>query len=172
MRLHAKLMLHEKLDYIAEGESLEDQVSRTKEVAQIDSSFAPLMRMAVLENEMIDGLPEGMPETYKPETDIPDGISYSTVRQEFRRIRNFQVNGKMQAHKPHVRETKWLQLCEGLHWKEATILIHIKDKTFLDLYPNMREVLTELGANISIPEKKKATKRKKTTKKSLDKKDE
>ena len=171
MRLHPKLMLNEKLDYIAEGETLEEQVNRTKEVAQIDSSFAPLMRMAVLETEKIDGLPYGMPDTYKPETDIPAGISYSTVRQEFRRLKNFQINGKMQNHAPHVRETKWLQMCEGLHWKEANILIAIKDGEFLQHYPNMRNVLTELGATITFENKPKKKSTRKPRKKATPEKE-
>ena len=165
MKLQANLMLNEKLDYIAEGETLEEQVARAKQVAQIDGSFAPLMRMAVIENERIDGIPEGMPAGYKPETDIPDGISYSTIRQEFRRIKNYQVNGKMQVHKPHIRETKWLQMCEGLHWKEANLLIAIKDGEFLQHYPNMRNVLTELGATITFEKKPKKKSTRKPRKK-------
>jgi len=161
MNLHAKLNLNEKLDYIAEGETLEDQISRTKEVAKIDQSFAPYMRMAVLENERIVGLPEGMPDTYKPETDIPDGISFSTARQELRRIRSYMADGAMQNVPSHQRELKWIQLLEGMHWKEANILVHIKDQTLLDIYPNMREVLIALGADVKIPAKKKTTRKSK-----------
>jgi hypothetical protein len=161
MNLHAKMMLNEKLDYIAQGETLEDQIERTKAVAKIDQTFAPFMRMAVLENERIFGLPEGMPETYKPETDIPDGISFSTARQEFRRIRNFMADGPMKNVPSHQREIKWVQMLEGMHWKESNILVHIKDQTLLDIYPNMREVLTSLGADIKLPEKKKTTRKSK-----------
>lgn len=163
MTLHANMMLNEKLDYIAEGENLEEQIKRTKEVANLDVTFAPYMRMAVLENEKLVGLPEGMPDTYKPETDIPDGIGFSTARQEFRRIKNYMVGGSMENVASHQREIKWVQALEGMHWKEANILVHIKDQTLLDIYPNMREVLTALGADIKIPEKK--TSKRKTTKK-------
>ena len=161
MRLHANLMLNEKLDYISEGSSLEEQVSRTKEVAKLDVTFAPLIRMGTLQAERITGLPEGMPETYKPETDIPDGIGFSTVRQEFRRIKNYQAGGSMERMPKHQKEIKWIQMLEGLHWKEANLLVHIKDQTLLELYPNMRQVLIELGAPIEPAQEKKSTRKKK-----------
>jgi len=154
MNLSANMRLHEKLDYIAQGASLEDQVARTKQIAQMDSTFAPLMRMAVLENEKLVGLPSGMPDTYKPEADMPEGVSHTTARQEFRRIKNFQTAGTMQNVASHKRELIWIQMLEGMHWKEANIMVHIKDQTLLEIYPNMREVLTTLGAKITLPEVK------------------
>lgn len=162
MNLSANMRLNEKLDYIAQGETLDEQVSRTKQIAQLDSSFAPLMRMAVLENEKIVGVPPGMPDTYKPESDMPEGVSHTTARQEFRRIKNFQNAGTMQNIVAHKRELIWIQMLEGMHWKEANIMVHIKDQTLLEIYPNMREVLTTLGAKITLPEVKTKKKPKKS----------
>lgn len=162
MNLSANMRLHEKLDYIAQGASLDEQVSRTKQIAQMDSTFAPLMRMAVLENEKLVGLPSGMPDTYKPEADMPEGVSHTTARQEFRRIKNFQTAGTMQNVASHKRELIWIQMLEGMHWKEANIMVHIKDQTLLEIYPNMREVLTTLGAKITLPEVKTKKKPKKS----------
>lgn len=155
-------MLNEKLDYIAKGESLEEQVARAKQVASIDSSFAGLMRMATVIEEKITGLPEGMPDTYKPDSTIPDGISETTIRQEFRRIKNFQQGGSMMNVPVARRELGWIQMLEGMHWKEANLMVHIKDQTFLEIYPNMREVLEMLGVKISVsaPAKKKTSKKK------------
>lgn len=164
MKLSANMMLNEKLDFIAQGTTLEDQVSRAKQVATVDGTFAPLMRMAVIKEERLAGLPEGMPDTYKPETQLPDGVSNTTARQEFRRIKNFQVNGPMQKIPNHKREMSWLQMLEGMHWKEANILVHIKDQTLLTIYPNMFEVLTTLGAQINIDEVPTKTKKKKPKK--------
>jgi len=162
--LHASMLLNEKLDWIAQGNTLEEQVERTKQVAKIDGTFAPLMRMAVILEEKIIGIPEGMPDTYKPDTALPNGISDTTVRQEFRRIKNFQINGSMQLAPTHKREISWIQMLEGMHWKEANILIHIKDQTLLQVYPNMREVLTQLGAKITLPEITETKKKKKPKK--------
>jgi hypothetical protein len=152
MRLSSNMTLNEKLDYIAKGETLEIQVNRAREVAKLDVTFAPLMRMAVIAEEKLSGLPEGMPDTYKQDTALPDGIANTFARQEFRRIKNFLPNGSMQKVPAHKRELSWIQMLEGMHWKEANILVHIKDQTLLQVYPNMREVLTSLGAKINIKE--------------------
>lgn len=162
--LHVSMLLNEKLDWIAQGSTLDEQVDRTKQVAKIDTTFAPLMRMAVLEAEKLHGLPIGMPDTYKPDTSLPDGFANTDVRAEFRRIKNFQSGGSMEKIASHKRETLWVQMLEGMHWKEANVMVHIKDQTMLQIYPNMREVLTKLGANITLPEVTETKKKKKPKK--------
>lgn len=166
MKLHSGMTLNEKLDYIAVGETLQEQIERAREVAKVDITFGPLMRMAVIKEERLDGLPSGMPETYKPETDVPDGMGNTNARQEFRRIKNYMVNGPMQQVPRHKRELNWIQMLEGMHWKEANVLVHIKDQTLLNIYPNMREVLTNLGVAINIQEDSTETKKAKKPKKS------
>lgn len=159
--LHVSMLLNEKLDWIAQGATVEEQVERTKQVAKIDSSFAPLMRMAVLEAEKLHGLPMGMPDTYKPDTSMPDGFANTDARAEFRRVKNYQAGGSMARVPSHKRETLWVQMLEGMHWKEANVMVHIKDQTLLTIYPNMREVLTRLGAKITVPETPVKSKKKK-----------
>lgn len=162
--LHISMLLNEKLDWISQGATIDEQVERTKQVAKIDTTFAPLMRMAVLESEKIVGMPTGMPDSYKPDTTIPDGIAHTDVRAEFRRIKNFQINGTMQKIPASKRETLWVQMLEGMHWKEANIMVHIKDQTLLQVYPNMYEVLTKLGAKITLPQVSETSKKKKPKK--------
>jgi hypothetical protein len=156
--------LNEKLDWISKGATLQEQVERTKAVAKLDGTFAPFMRMAVLDAEKLQGLPSGMPDVYKPDTSMPDGIAHTDARTEFRRIKNYKLSGSMEKLSATKRETIWMQMLEGMHWKEANILIHIKDQTLLQIYPNMREVLTELGAKITLPEVTEKTKKKKPKK--------
>lgn len=163
-KLDVKMLLNEKLDWITKGATLQEQVERTKAVAKVDGTFAPLMRMAVLEAEKLVGLPVGMPDTYKPDTSLPDGFANTDARAEFRRIKNYQNNGTMQRVAGHQREKLWVQMLEGMHWKEANVLVHIKDQTLLQIYPNMRQVLTELGAKITLPEVSETTKKKKPKK--------
>jgi hypothetical protein len=43
-------------------------------------------------------------------------------------------------------------------------MVHIKDQTLLQIYPNMREVLTQLGAKITLPEVTETKKKKKPKK--------
>lgn len=158
------MLLNEKLDWIAQGATLAEQVDRTKQVAKIDGTFAPLMRMAVLESDKLQGLPDGMPDTYKPDTTMPDGFANTDTRAEFRRIKNFQSGGTMARVPNRKLETLWVQMLEGMHWKEANVLVHIKDQTLLQIYPNMREVLTQLGAKIASPEVTETKKKKKPKK--------
>jgi hypothetical protein len=156
------MQLNEKLDWISKGTTLEEQIVRTKQVAQMDPTFPIFMRMATVEAERITGLPEGMPEVFKPKMDIPDGISDTTARQEIRRIKNFLPNGSMQSLPVLRRETIWLQMLEGMHWKESNIMVHIKDQTLLSVYPNMREILIQLGTPVTIPEPTSVSKKKKS----------
>jgi hypothetical protein len=162
--LHVSMLLNEKLDWISQAATIDEQVERTKQVAKIDGTFAALMRMAVLESDKLHGLPDGMPDSYKPDTSLPDGFANTDVRAEFRRIKNFQENGSMTKIPGHKRETLWVQMLEGMHWKEANVMVHIKDQTLLQIYPNMREVLTKLGAKITLPEVIETKKKKKPKK--------
>ena len=48
MKLHSGMALNEKLDYISEATTLEEQVQRAKQVAQVDVTFAPFMRLSLI----------------------------------------------------------------------------------------------------------------------------
>jgi hypothetical protein len=163
-QVSVKHQLNEKLDWITLGTSFDDQVERAKYVASVDPTFPVFMRMACVTTEKITGLPEGMPETYKPETTVPDGISDTTARQELRRIQNFMPSGYIQQQTPARRENLWLQMLEGMHWKEAAILIQIKDWTLFTAYPNLYEVFKKLGIVIDCPAPKTVKSAKKESK--------
>lgn len=160
-QVSAKHQLNEKLDWIALGKTLDEQVERAKYVAQVDSTFPVFMRMAAVQAERIVGLPEGMPDTYKPDSAVPEGISDTTARQELRRIRNFTGAGSLQEQSTARRENLWLQMLEGMHWKEAAVLIQIKDWTLFTAYPNMYEVMERLGTQMDCPNPKSVEKGKK-----------
>lgn len=145
-------LLHEKLAYILAGETLEAQAKRAHEVAVVDGTFIPLMRAAVQSANKIVGVPEGAPDTYKPQTDMPEGVAETTLRQEYRRVRNFQPGGTTSSLTPFKRETLWVQILEGLHFKEAEVLTAIKDQTLLEKFPGLRDVLTKVGMPIDVPE--------------------
>lgn len=160
--------LNEKLDWLTEGPSADDQVLRINWLIAQDPLFGEFMKMATSAEYKITGLPEEMPGTYKPETDMPAGIADTTARQEFRRIKNFLPGGTMQRVTPAQRENSWIQLMEGMHWKEAGIMVHIKDQTLLNVYPNLREVFVKSGIatseSLAPAPAKKATKKAKAPK--------
>jgi len=158
--------LNEKFDHILAGKTLQERAERAQEIASKDVTFAPLMAMASIKSEKIVGLPEGVPDTYTPETDVPDGVADTTARQEFRRIRNFLPYGTMKNLKAHDREQSWLNLLMGLHHKEAKILTMIKEQTLFVEYPELRNVLIELKVPVDVeaPVAEKSTKKAKAVK--------
>lgn len=160
--------LNEKLDWIVEAPTLDEQVARAKTIIAQDVTFVPFLRMGVVAAEKLVGLPEGMPDTYKPETDMPDGVADTAARMEFRRIKNFVAEGSMASLPAHRRETIWVQLLEGMHWKEAEILVHIKDQTLLQMYPQLQAICTQLGIEVTVsqPKSGKGKSTKKNTKSS------
>lgn len=149
--LSSNMLLHEKLEYVLAGTSIKDRAERAKAVQRIDQTFVAFMRFAALKEKKIYGLPEGVPDTYKPATHIPEGYSYTTARQELRRLNNFLRDGSMQSVPTSRRETVWIQMLEGLHWKEAQVLTYIKDQVLLEIYPGLREVLVFLGMPVDVP---------------------
>lgn len=142
--------LNEALDWVLlvnePAKATPEEVNRRlRAVVERDSTFIAFLQMAFNEDAKIEGLPPGMPSTYKPEKDMPDGVADTTAKQELRRIRNFQKGGAMLGQKPHRRETVWLQLMEGMHWKEAAVVVAIKDQRLPSLYPNIDILCNLLG---------------------------
>ena len=157
MEKHMKFQqLNEAIDWILKGESLEEQVIRAKDLGRNDATFVEFIKIGVLPEMKLQGLPEGLPDTYKVENDMPDGISDTTARNELRRIKNFCPGGTMAGLKPAKKEMLWIGILEGLHWKEAEVLTLIKDQTLFTKYPALEVVLAEVGivARINKPEKK------------------
>lgn len=147
-----KHQFNEKLDWIISGEDFEDKVFRARAVAQMDPTFPQFIRMACVDEERITGIPEGVPDTLKLEEDLPDGIADTTLRQELRRIRNFQARGEMQKVPLARRESMWIQMLESVHYKEAKLLTAIKDRTLFYVYPDLFDIMKEItGQEVGLP---------------------
>lgn len=91
-------------------------------------------------------LPPGVPP-FKKQTDVPDGYCLTDLKQEFRRMRIFT---DPELNITNIRrEQLWLQMCEGLFWKEADLINKIKDRRITDMYDGLtadfiREVFPNL----------------------------
>lgn len=143
---------NEKIDWIVAGEDLGEQLFRANAVADMDPIFPIFIRIACIEDEKICGIPEGIPDTVKFEEDLPDGIADTTLRQEIRRIRNFQARGDMQRVSRLARESKWIEILESVHPKEARMLTMIKDQTLFYQYPVLFDIMKELtGREVDLP---------------------
>lgn len=142
----------ESLNYIMTGametapgaiqtETFEDRVTRARKVIADDATFLDFIKMATDPDYKISGLKEGMPSKVKLERTIPAGISDSTARQEYRRIKGFLPKGSYENLKPVKREEIWTTLLEGIHWSEAVALTQIKDQTLMTEYAGLEPVL-------------------------------
>jgi hypothetical protein len=148
--MHKFRQLNEALDWIVKGTDENDIVARIHFCLQSDSSFRGYMMIAVQNECKIVTIPEGLPPNVKLERDIPEGMGHTTLRAEFRRVKSFVVGQPMERVKPFQRENVWVQILEGIHWKEAELLTHIKDQTLLGLYPALVAALPKAGVPITI----------------------
>ncbi|NBP03800.1 MAG: hypothetical protein EBU90_27615 [Proteobacteria bacterium] len=91
----------------------------------LEINFHPLAKM---------NLPAGEPP-FKKDTAIPDGYSESNLYVEFRRIYIWTRNdvNLTRARK----EQLFIQLLEGIHWKEAEAICLVKDRKLQSKYPSI-----------------------------------
>ncbi len=93
-------------------------------------------------------LPEGTPP-FKPAAE-PIGMTPTNLYGELRRLYVFSRKDL----KPIKREGLFISLLEGIHPKEAELIIAIKDQALTKLYPKItRKLVTEAGL-IPVVEKK------------------
>jgi len=80
----------------------------------------------------------GYPPLVRMNRRLADFISDTSMRYEIRKLYVFQEKKQLL---PKRRLQLFTQLCEGLHYKEADLLIQIKDGEFSKIYPNVTEQL-------------------------------
>ena len=137
---------NEGFDWVFEATKKDEQIARLKEWASANQTVVPLVRYGVGAEKADFGLPSGMPETVKLDKDLPDGMSDTSIQMEWRRINTFlDPNGNLKNLPTWKQEMNWLQILEGLHWKEAEVLTHVKDGTLLTQYPKLEKILKDIG---------------------------
>ena len=97
------------------------------------------------DDSIISLLPEGK-VPYKP-NENPLGTDHSSLRREQRSLYNF-VKGGNDALSTIRRETIFIQMLEGLHPKEADIIVAVKDRGLEDMYDVPFEVVEEAYPDI------------------------
>tara|TARA_B100000902_G_scaffold113453_1_gene114581 strand:- start:901 stop:1374 length:474 start_codon:yes stop_codon:yes gene_type:complete len=138
--------MNEGFDFVFEGETVDEQVTRLKEWGQNNQCLVPVVRMGVGAEKPEWNLPEGMPETVKLEEDTPDGLGATSIQIEWRRIKQFtDPNSNMKNLPDWKQEMNWLQILEGVHPEEAKILTAVKDGSLLGLYPKLEKLMEPLG---------------------------
>ena len=129
-------------------ELVSEQKTDAKKVALLKEYECDALKSLFIWNfddSIISLLPEGN-VPYKP-NENPLGTDHSSLRREQRNLYMF-VKGGNDALSTIRRETIFIQMLEGLHPKEADIVIAVKDKNLEDMYDVPFEVVEEAYPDI------------------------
>lgn len=155
--------INEAFDWVLKGDNKADRTERLMEVARNNQVIVPVVKLGVGADKAEWNLPEGKPEVTKEETDIPEGMGETTLTLEWRRVRGFMDPASNVNKLPDwKREMNWVQILEGIHYKEAAILTAVKDVKLLEIYPKLEELLPGIGITEYTKPKKKRAPRKKS----------
>jgi len=129
-------------------ELVSEQKTDAKKVALLKEYECDALKSLFIWNfdeSVISLLPPGT-VPYKA-NENPLGTDHSSLRREQRNLYMF-VKGGNDALSTIRRETIFIQMLEGLHPKEADIVIAVKDKNLEDMYDVSFEVVEEAYPDI------------------------
>ena len=129
-------------------ELVSEQKTDAKKVAILKEYECDIIKSLFIWNfddSIISLLPEGK-VPYKP-NENPLGTDHSSLRREQRNLYMF-VKGGNDALSTIRRETIFIQMLEGLHPKEADIIVAVKDGDLEDMYDVPFEVVEEAYPDI------------------------
>lgn len=153
--------INEALDWACEVSETDELRERVRAISLGNSILMRFVAWGVGYEQGPVNLPEG-PTPFKDEG-LPANMADTTITQEFRRILTLIPDGSAAKLPQWRREEIWMQICQGVHKKEAELLDVVKDQKLLDLYPKLSQVLPDFLVGWTAPEVKK----KKVSKKSL-----
>jgi hypothetical protein len=152
--------INEALDWATEVKNVDELRERVRAVSLGNSIFMRFLAWGVGYEQGPYNLPDG--KTPTKDEGLPSGMSDTTITMEFRRILTLLPNGSAANVAQWRREEIWMQISQGVHPDEQVLLDAVKDKTILDIYPTLAEVLDSFLTGWKKPEVKK----KKVSKKS------
>ena len=129
-------------------ELVDEQKTDEKKIAILKEYECDIIKSLFIWNfddSVISLLPPGS-VPYKP-NENPLGTDHSSLRREQRSLYNFVKGGNDQLSTIR-RETIFIQMLEGLHPKEADIVIAVKDGNLEDMYDIPYEVVEEAYPDI------------------------
>tara|TARA_B100000927_G_scaffold186096_1_gene149911 strand:+ start:245 stop:667 length:423 start_codon:yes stop_codon:yes gene_type:complete len=134
--------MNEILELVSKQKTDADKVALLKEY---ECDILKSLFIWNFDDSVISLLPQGS-VPYKP-NESPLGTDHSSLRREQRSLYNF-VKGGNDALSTIRRETIFIQMLEGLHPKEADIIIAVKDKGLEELYDVSFDVVEEAYPDI------------------------
>ena len=141
-KLPANPFMNEILELVSK------QKTDAKKIALLKEYECDVLKSLFIWNfdpSVISLLPEGS-VPYK-QNENPLGTDHSSLRIEQRNLYVF-VKGGNDALSTIRRETIFIQMLEGLHPKEADIVIAVKDKSLEDLYDVSFEIVEQAYPDI------------------------
>lgn len=117
-----KLLISEILQKVSNAKTKQEKIKLLQE------HNSPALRAILIANfdeSVISELPEG-DVPYTP-NDVPEETDHTTLYQEYRKLFYFFKGGSPGLTRTK-RETMFIQLLEGLHSKEAEVIVLMKDK--------------------------------------------
>jgi hypothetical protein len=129
--------MHEILNHVAKQRSKAKKVDALKEY-QCDALKSLLIWN--FDDTVVSMLPEGVVPYERNE--VPVGTDHTSLRKEYRNLYHFVKGGNDSLSKTR-RESMFIQVLEGLHPHEATILCMVKDKLLQNTFKGITRELVE-----------------------------
>ena len=156
--------IDEAISWALEAETDDDLILRIRAISLGNSILMRFLAWGVGYEQGPYNLPEG--ETPYKDEGLPANMADTTITQEFRRILTLLPEGSAKNLPQWRREEIWMQICQGVHKKEAELLDIVKDQRLLEVYPRL-VVLENFLTGWKAPEVKKKKSRKKSSETSL-----
>lgn len=153
--------INEALDWAVDAETTDELRERVRAISLGNSVLMRFIAWGVGYEQGPIGLPEG--KTPFKDEGLPDGLGDTSITQEFRRLLTLLPDGSAKNVAQWRREEIWMQICQGVHQKEARLLDLVKDQKLLEAYPRLAEVLEDFLVGWKAPEVKTKKSRKKSS---------
>ena len=141
-KLPSNPFMNEILELVSEQKTDDGKIAILKEY---ECDILKSLFIWNFDDSVISLLPQGT-VPYKP-NENPLGTDHSSLRREQRSLYNFVKGGNDQLSTIR-RETIFIQMLEGLHPKEADIVIAVKDGNLEDMYDVPFEVVEDAYPDI------------------------
>ena len=141
-KLPSNPFMNEILELVSEQKTDDGKIAILKEY---ECDIIKSLFIWNFDDSVISLLPQGT-VPYKP-NENPLGTDHSSLRREQRSLYNFVKGGNDQLSTIR-RETIFIQMLEGLHPKEADIVIAVKDGNLEDMYDIPFEVVEDAYPDI------------------------
>ena len=143
VKLPPNPFMFEILELVDEARSKAKKVAllREYENAAIKSVF-----IWNFDHSVVSMIPEG--EVPYNLNEVPVGTDHTSLRREYKQLYHFVKGGNDQLSKTR-RESMFIQILEGLHPKEAEILVLVKDGQLNKKYKVTRDTVEEAYPDIT-----------------------